>query len=109
MPLIEWLAKCGLVFIPGSPPATEEGSLLVWTGGCNAVIAYRNGNGLWINTAKGEAIVPADEIICWMRLPHPSIWPELDIPPGELFAERDLYAAGADVLGRWLSIVGLRR
>jgi hypothetical protein len=100
--LVGWLAKCGLVFLPGPPPETEEGSLLLWTGGCDAVIAYRDPpSGVWIEATYRGAVVPSSKIVCWMRLPHPSIWPELTVEPTSLIPESDLYAAGMDVIARW--------
>lgn len=93
--LIGFLAQRGLAFIEGIPPMTEDGTLLVWNGGCNALVVRWDKNEL-ITWDDLMPLVQSD-IVCWMRLPHPSIWPMVKTP-AMLIPERDLYSANADVL-----------
>ena len=74
--IVTFLAHRGLAFIKGFPPESETGALLVWTGGCNALVARWQGGKL----LQWDDIEPIDveEIFCWMRLPHPSIWPMIE-------------------------------
>lgn len=93
--LIDYLAARGLVFILGIPPKSEDGTLLIWEGGCNARVAHWEGNKL-IQWDDSEPI-EINDIHSWMRLPHPSIWPFVAAPT-ELLPEADLYSAKTDVL-----------
>ena len=55
--VISYLAQRGLVFINGIPPQSEDGTLLIWTGGCNALVARWHKNELlrWDNLKPIEA------------------------------------------------------
>lgn len=93
------LARCGLMFVEGPPPPSEDGYLLLWTGHCAAVVGY------WGKAGKragrlyqqdGKRINP-DDVVFWMRLPHPSFWPTLKSLPADIIPEPDLYAHDGDV------------
>ncbi|NUB13041.1 hypothetical protein GAY28_10135 [Azospirillum brasilense] len=96
--IINFLARCGLVFIKGEPPANEDNVILLWTGGCNAIAAFRK-NGEWLQFPSSQPLDEEERIHCWMRMPHPSIWPEVKLP-ANMFSEPDLYrmAEGAIAL-----------
>lgn len=87
--IINFLARCGLVFIKGEPPATEDNVVLLWTGGCTAITAFRK-DGEWLHCPSLQPLEEGEKIHCWMRMPHPSVWPEVKFPPN-MFSEPDLY------------------
>ncbi|MHA7064063.1 hypothetical protein [Azospirillum argentinense] len=87
--IINFLARCGLVFIKGEPPADEDNAILLWTGGCNAIAAFRK-DGEWLQFPSLQPLDEGERIHCWMRMPHPSIWPEVRLP-ANMFSEHDLY------------------
>lgn len=102
--LIQWLARHGLVFIAGDPPQTEDGYLLVYTGGCHAVVAYWR-NGVLVNAETRKRLLDGishTEVDYWMRLPHPSIWPYVE-KVDDMAPEPDDYSADGDVLTRLLT------
>jgi hypothetical protein len=100
--ILDRLAHCGLLFMAGEPPKTEDGVLILWTGGCNAVLGmWDERQGAWVGFPNRKPLVDEfteqpDTIHCWMRLPHPSFWPEIQ-PPTQLIEERALYSAEGDV------------
>jgi hypothetical protein len=97
--IIKYLAERGLIFIQGAPPLSEDRTFLVWTGGCNALVAHWEDGRMvpW----DGEAAIPTDSIDYWMRMPHPSIWPDAPMP-SSMVAERALYSAATDVIKAWI-------
>ncbi|WP_188261997.1 hypothetical protein [Azospirillum tabaci] len=96
--IIDFLARCGLVFIKGEPPANEDNVLLLWTGGCNAITALRKG-GEWLQFPSLQPLSEDEKIHCWMRMPHPSIWPEVRLP-ANMFSEHDLYRMEEGAIAR---------
>jgi hypothetical protein len=95
--LVEYLADRRLVFIKGIPPKTEDGTLLAWTGGCNALVCCWNGKHL---TKWGGGDIVLADVLCWMRLPHPSIWPEVSLRLPSVPVS-DLYSANDHALKTW--------
>lgn len=83
------LARCRLVFIEGVPPQSEDGTLLIYRGGCNAVAGYWH-NGKLIDKATRRPMT-LEDVDSWMRMPHPSIWPTVSKPPPAI-PETDLYS-----------------
>lgn len=87
--MLNMLAQTALVFLQGTPPEAETGTLLVWTGGCDAVLVRRVRGRLLL--WDGKVLDPAS-IDYWMRLPHPTIWPTAPAPD-ELVPMEWLYSS----------------
>lgn len=76
--ILDHLAKCGLLYSTAPIPEEEDGPILWWDGGCDAVVAVRDRNGTWVAAWDARELEP---LYCWMRLPHPTIWPTTDKAP----------------------------
>lgn len=92
----EALKRAGFLFMNGSPPQSEDGGLIVWDGDCGCRAAmWRDGQLVTMDWSTPDRVAPQSApldpsaIICWMRLPHPSIWPE--IAAQRLQAQNDLF------------------
>lgn len=107
--VVDHLAEHGMLYMRGEPPRDQsEGHILVWWGGCNATIMYwADREEDWVIAETGCPLrygpyyMQPSEGWVWMRLPHPSFWPEIDRPTN-LVPTRDLFNMARDVFA-WLA------
>ncbi len=92
MTAFEALKRAGFLFMDGVPPKSEDGVLILDTGGCNAQVARWEGDRL-IEWSHGEEMVEieASGVYAWMRLPNSSWWPEVEAPANPLQSEEKLF------------------
>lgn len=100
MTAFEALKRAGFLFMKGAPPQTEDGSLIIWDGDCACrAVQWQDGRLVCLDWSTPDRAViqnaPLDPagIICWMRMPHPSIWPEVFAQP-DLASELELFHNG---------------
>lgn len=87
------VARCGMLFMDGEPPPGLDHLILVYTGGCNALVAnWDKRRGKYVGYFLGSKyeLTGDHRVDCWMYLPHQAIWPTVDAP-ANLIPERSLY------------------